>query len=98
MIITATLQTLLALIDFDLSPTAAVNTPRIHHQEVPDVLLAEPGIPRLTRLSLERIGHPVRTADSLGAVSVVRVGAGGTLGAGAPRKCGTAGGPEGSAH
>ena len=98
MIITATLQTLLALIDFDLSPTAAAETPRIHHQGVPDVLLAEPGIPRLTRLSLERLGHHVRTADSLGAVSVVRIGPGGALGAGAPRKGGAAGGPEDPAH
>jgi gamma-glutamyltranspeptidase / glutathione hydrolase len=98
MIITATLQTLLALIDFDLSPTAAAETPRIHHQGVPDVLLAEPGIPRLARLSLERLGHHVRTADSLGAVSVVRVGPGGALGAGAPRKGGPAGGPDDPAH
>jgi gamma-glutamyltranspeptidase/glutathione hydrolase len=93
MIITAVLQTLLALVDFDLDPAGAAGVPRIHHQGVPGVLLAEPGVPEITRLSLARLGHRVRVAPSLGAVSVIRVGPGGALGAGAPRKGGTAAGP-----
>ena len=98
MIITAVLQTLLALVDFDLSPTGAATAPRIHHQGVPAVLLVEPGIPRLTRLSLERLGHAVRVAPSLGAVSLVRIGPSGAVGAGAPRKGGAAGGLEVPVH
>jgi gamma-glutamyltranspeptidase/glutathione hydrolase len=90
-IITATLQTLLALIDFHLPVTAAVATPRIHHQGLPNVLLIEePGVPHLTRRILARLGHKVRTTDSLGAVSVIHIGPNGAAGVGAPRKGGAA--------
>jgi gamma-glutamyltranspeptidase/glutathione hydrolase len=93
MIVSATLQTLLALIDFGLPVTAAVASPRIHHQWVPKFLLAEAGIPEAARASLARLGHDVRPAGPLGAVTVATLGPGGTDGAGDPRKGGAAAGP-----
>jgi gamma-glutamyltranspeptidase/glutathione hydrolase len=90
MIITGILQTLLALIDFDLDADAATRAPRIHHQGVPGLLLAEPGIPAETRRALRGIGHTIRTTDAIGAVSVVRIGPGAPDAAGAPRKGGVA--------
>lgn len=91
-IITATLQTLLALIDFGLDPAAATRAPLVHHQGAPPVLLVEPGIPAAIRTSLTQLGHQVREVDSLGSVSVVRVAAGVAAGAGAVRKGGAGAG------
>ncbi len=91
MIISGTVQTLLGLIDFARDPEAAAAAPRIHHQGIPPLLLVEPGIPAATRQSLSRIGHTVRTAPVLGAVSVVQRGARGVAGAGAPGKGGGVG-------
>lgn len=96
-IITATLQTLLALIDFGMDPQSAVAAPLIHHQGVPPVLLVEPGIPGATRTSLTHLGHNVREVHSLGSVSVVRVAAGTAAGAGAVRKGGAAAPPPAKA-
>lgn len=41
-IITITLEVLLNLIDYGMEPQEAVNATRIHHQWLPDVILAEP--------------------------------------------------------
>jgi gamma-glutamyltranspeptidase/glutathione hydrolase len=90
MIITGILQTLLALIDFDLDAAAATRAPRIHHQGPPVPLLVEPGISAETRRALRGIGHTVRTTDAVGAVSVVRIGPDAIDAAGAPRKGGAA--------
>jgi gamma-glutamyltranspeptidase/glutathione hydrolase len=93
-IITATLQTLLALIDFGMDPAAATAAPLMHHQGAPPVLLVEPGIPPATRTSLALLGHQVREVQALGSVSVVRVAAGVAAGAGAVRKGGVAASPK----
>jgi gamma-glutamyltranspeptidase/glutathione hydrolase len=89
-IITATLQTLLNVIDFDFDVEAAVAAPRVHDQWVPEVLAVEPGIDAMTRTALERLGHHVREVPSLAAVQAVRVTAGGDAGAADPRKGGAA--------
>jgi gamma-glutamyltranspeptidase/glutathione hydrolase len=92
MIITGVLQTMLAVVDFGLSPLAAAAAARIHHQGVPPVLLAEPGVPVPTIDALRRLGHTVRSAPSLGAVSFVVAAPAGLSGAGEPRKGGAAAG------
>ncbi|HTO59447.1 MAG TPA: gamma-glutamyltransferase [Pseudomonadales bacterium] len=92
LIITATLQTLLNVVDFDLDATAAVAAPRIHHQWVPDALVVEPGIDAATREALARRGHQVREMPNLGAVQAIRIGRGGLDGAADPRKGGAAAG------
>jgi len=71
LIISATLQTLLDVIDFDLGVAAAVAAARIHHQWMPNVLMVEDRLPATTRLSLERRGHTLRTAPGLAAVQAV---------------------------
>ena len=43
-IITVVLQNVLNVIDFDMNAMEAVAAPRIHHQWLPDVIVAEPGI------------------------------------------------------
>jgi gamma-glutamyltranspeptidase/glutathione hydrolase len=68
LIISATLQTVLDVVDFGLGVGDAVAAPRVHHQWLPDVLTVEERLPALTQLSLERRGHALRRAPGLAAV------------------------------
>ena len=56
-IITATTQVLLNLIDRRQIPSAAVQSPRLHHQWLPDVLDLEPSLNRDLRDPLTLLGH-----------------------------------------
>ena len=57
-IITAVLQTVINMIDFEMTIQQAIDTPRIHHQWFPDEILYEPyGMSPDTRLALETLGH-----------------------------------------
>lgn len=56
-IITTTLQVLLNVTAFELSPTEAVVAPRFHHQWIPDELLLEPGLFEGRSGSLEGLRH-----------------------------------------
>ena len=75
-IISATLQTVLDVVDFDLGVGDAVAAARIHHQWLPDVLTVEERLPVATQLSLERRGHSLRKVPAIAAVQAVeRLGA-----------------------
>jgi gamma-glutamyltranspeptidase/glutathione hydrolase len=70
-IISATLQTLLGVIDFGLDVAAAVAAPRIHDQWAPVVLETEAGIDAATLADLARRGHAMRPLTFAGAVQIV---------------------------
>jgi gamma-glutamyltranspeptidase/glutathione hydrolase len=88
LIITATLQAVLNVVDFDMTAAAAIGAARFHHQWLPDVLVVEPGIDGATRSALTRLGHSVRELRNLGAVQAIRVSPAGYDGAADPRKGG----------
>jgi gamma-glutamyltranspeptidase / glutathione hydrolase len=57
-ILTAVLQTVINMIDFDMNIQQAVDAPRIHHQWFPDEITSEPfGMSTDTRKALEKLGH-----------------------------------------
>ncbi len=85
-IISATLQTILNLIDFQMPVKQAVGSPRIHHQWMPDNLIAEADIPAEAKRSLERRGHSVRERGVVGVVQAIMVKQGKASGAADPRK------------
>lgn len=85
-IISATLQTVLNILDFRMPVERAVRSPRIHHQWVPNELAVESKIPASVRKSLERRGHVVRERNSLGAVQAISVSRGKITAAADPRK------------
>ena len=65
-IITATLQVILNMIEFDMNVMEAVTAPRFHHQWLPDEVIVEPGISPDTLRLLANMGHTVREdEDSL---------------------------------
>jgi gamma-glutamyltranspeptidase/glutathione hydrolase len=70
-IISATLQTILNVLDFQMPVKEAVEALRIHHQWIPDELNVEDKLPPETKKSLERRGHTVRERITLGVVQAV---------------------------
>jgi gamma-glutamyltranspeptidase/glutathione hydrolase len=77
LIISSTLQVILAVVDFSLPVGEAVAAPRIHHQWRPDSLGLEPTAGELAGLSLGRLGHkvfPLRRAAAVAAIEVTEAG------------------------
>jgi gamma-glutamyltranspeptidase / glutathione hydrolase len=89
-IITATVQTLLNVIDFGMPLEAAVAAPRIHDQAVPDRLFYEPELDPAVAAGLRRLGHKLVEAHGLGAVQAVQVLDHHLVGVSDPRKGGAA--------
>ena len=70
-IISATLQTILNVLDFHIPVRSAVEAPRIHHQWIPDRLNYEAGISPETRKALEERGHTLREQSALGVAQAI---------------------------
>ena len=85
-IISATLQTILNVLDFNLSAKEAVESPRIHHQWIPEDLMVEATLAPETKKSLERRGHAVRERGTVGVVQAILVKRSKVTGAPDPRK------------
>jgi len=84
---TATLQVLLAVVVDGLDLEAAVACPRVHHQWLPDQLVAEPGaLAADVRAELMRRGHVLGERLVIGEVEVARRSARGRLEAAADRR------------
>lgn len=73
-IISATLQVLLNMTRFGMSPQQAVSAPRFHHQWSPDELKLEPAFGEELVKELEQRGHRVQRADTLGAAQAAARG------------------------
>ncbi len=74
-IITITLQTILNVIDYGMTPGEAVDAPRIHHQWLPDVLYAEPfALSPDTQDLLRNMGYAITEQTPWGAAEMVAVG------------------------
>ncbi len=85
-IISATLQTILNILDRHMPLKRAVGSPRTHHQWMPNKLLVESKISPSTRKSLERRGHVVKEKNSLGTVQAILVRRGRITGVSDPRR------------
>jgi gamma-glutamyltranspeptidase/glutathione hydrolase len=85
-IISATLQTILNVLDFHMPVKEAVQAPRIHHQWMPEQLNLEAMISPETKNSLERRGHAVQERSVLGIVQAIVAERSRVTGAVDPRK------------
>ena len=70
LIISAVLQTLINVIDFDYDAQRAVNAPRFHHQWKPDLLTLEPEFPVEVRERLQSLGYKLREFSIIGAAEL----------------------------
>jgi gamma-glutamyltranspeptidase / glutathione hydrolase len=73
-IITITLEVLLNMIDYGMEPQEAVNATRLHHQWLPDVIVAEPyALSADTVQSLQMRGYTVIEQSPWGAAELIVV-------------------------
>ena len=70
-IISSTLQVLLGVLVFDLTPTEAVSADRIHHQWQPDKLFLDPSLAPDVRRALEARGHDIAVRRDGSSVQVI---------------------------
>jgi gamma-glutamyltranspeptidase/glutathione hydrolase len=72
-ITTSVFQTLIDIIEFDLSVSDAVNKPKFHHQWLPDTLYVEKGFPATVLLPLKQMGYKVKQREAIGRTEVIRI-------------------------
>ncbi|MBA2745837.1 MAG: gamma-glutamyltransferase [Flavisolibacter sp.] len=70
---TSVFQTLLNIIDFDLSTEEAVNKPKFHHQWLPDRVDIERDFPSTLAKALEKMGYQMHPRSAIGRTEVIRV-------------------------
>jgi gamma-glutamyltranspeptidase/glutathione hydrolase len=80
-IITTVLQVVVNVLDFNEGIADAVAAPRLHHQWLPDYVVAEPGFPQATIQALEARGHTIRIGPLAGSAHSVVVTPKGIVGA-----------------
>ena len=84
-IITTVLQVILNVIDRRMNIAEAVAAPRIHHQWLPDEVLAEPNVPDDVVWFLESRGHAVKRALPWSSANSIMVTPDGLAGVADPR-------------
>ena len=68
---TSVFQTLVNLIEFDLSAEDAINKPKFHHQWLPDTLEIEKGFPDEVKQKLEAMGYKIRMRSAIGRTELI---------------------------
>lgn len=70
---TQVFQTLVNILEFDMSTEDAVNKPKFHHQWLPDELMIEKGFPDSIRAELEKMGYKITERSAIGRTEVIKV-------------------------
>jgi gamma-glutamyltranspeptidase / glutathione hydrolase len=83
-IITSVFQTILNVIDFDMTAEAAVAAPRFHHQWLPDQIFVEEGkFSSTVQDSLGKLGHKFKSRGAIGRVEAIVIDRNGKIQGGA---------------
>ena len=72
-ILTSVFQTLINILEFDLSVEDAVNKPKFHHQWQPDLIYIEPDFSKSLKKDLEEIGYKFKERGPIGRTDVIKV-------------------------
>lgn len=73
-IITSVFQTIINVLDYGMDLNDAVQSPRFHHQWLPDLIMCEPGaIDDHNRKILESIGHKIEDRGTIGRVEAILI-------------------------
>ncbi|MCO5239171.1 MAG: gamma-glutamyltransferase [Chitinophagaceae bacterium] len=70
---TSVFQTIVNIIDFNLSASDAVNKPKFHHQWMPDELYVERDFPSAIADSLQDMGYTITRRDNIGRTELIRI-------------------------
>jgi gamma-glutamyltranspeptidase/glutathione hydrolase len=78
-ITTSVFQTLVDIIEFEMSVSDAVNKPKFHHQWFPDTLYVEKGFPSAVSVQLEQMGYKIKQREAIGRTEVIRISQSGEI-------------------
>ena len=70
---TSVFQSIVNIIDFNLSAVDAVNLPKFHHQWLPDEVFIEKDFNPLTIQQLKQMGYKITTKDAIGRVELLKI-------------------------
>ncbi|MBX2921438.1 MAG: gamma-glutamyltransferase [Chitinophagaceae bacterium] len=70
---TSLFQSIVNVIDFNLSAENAVNKPKFHHQWLPDEVFVEEGFPQSVSDSLSSMGYTVTRRSSIGRTELIKI-------------------------
>jgi len=70
---TSVFQTLVNIIEFNMSTDDAVNKPKFHHQWLPDTVFVEKGFPDSTKINLEKMGYSIVDRGEIGRTEAIKV-------------------------
>lgn len=70
---TQVFETLVNILDFNLSTEDAVYKPKFHHQWLPDVLEIEKGFPDSTKTRLEHMGYTIKYRSGIGRTEIIKI-------------------------
>ena len=70
---TSVFQTLVNIIEFDMSTEDAVNKPKFHHQWLPDELFVEKDFPADVKEALIKMGYNIKERESIGRTEVIKI-------------------------
>ncbi len=70
---TSVFQTLVDIIEFNMSTEDAVNKPKFHHQWLPDTVFVEYDFPDSTKIALQKMGYVINDRGEIGRTEVIKV-------------------------
>jgi gamma-glutamyltranspeptidase/glutathione hydrolase len=70
---TSVFQTIVNIIDFQMSAEDAVNKPKFHHQWLPDEVIMEEEFSTNTKQQLEKMGYNMKLAGEIGRTEVIKI-------------------------
>jgi gamma-glutamyltranspeptidase / glutathione hydrolase len=70
---TQVFQTLVNMLEFNMSTEDAVYKPKFHHQWLPDELMIEKGFPQTVRDALQKMGYVTKERGAIGRTETIKV-------------------------
>lgn len=83
---TSVFQTLMNLLEFNMTVDQAINKPKFHHQHLPDEVFVEKGFSLDVRKQLEAMGYKITDRGAIGRTEVIRINGKGKIEAAADRR------------
>lgn len=68
---TSVYQSIVDVIDFKLSPNMTINSPKFHHQWLPETVMVEKNFPETTINSLEKMNYKIERVSQIGKTEMI---------------------------
>lgn len=68
---TSVFQSIVNIVDFKLNPNIAVNSPKFHHQWLPEIVMVEKNFPTSTVKALETMNYKLESVSQIGRTELI---------------------------